>query len=224
MVEIPAPMHAPDTLRAPFTDPAWLYELKFDGYRCMAGIEKDTGFQPTNDDQRRALIAQRVTLRTKRGADCSRWFPELLEPLASLPGGPHVIDGEVCVLREDGTSDFNALQERARRRRWYPGAPRATLCAFDLLVHNGQQIMGLPLERRKARLQQLLAGAPKAAVLFVGDLPADSDLFAAMVAAGLQIEGVVAKRRDSIYRPGVRSPDWIKIKRPGWQEGRIWRS
>lgn len=47
-----------------------------------------------------------------------------MRALASLPGGPHVIDGEVCVLRVDGTSDFNPLQERARRRGWYPGAVR----------------------------------------------------------------------------------------------------
>jgi hypothetical protein len=57
----------------------------------------------------------------------------------------------------------------------------------------------------------------------VGDLPADEKVFQAMVGAGLKIEGVMAKRRASTYQPGVRSPDWVKIKRPGWQEGNPWR-
>lgn len=217
-VTIPAPMQAPEALRAPFTDPEWLYELKFDGYRCLAGIEKDDGF-PISDDV--AAMAARVQLRTKSGADCTAWFPEIMRALSTLPGGPHVIDGEVCVLRPDGTSDFNLLQERARRRRWYPGAPVVTYCAFDLLVHNGERIMGLPLVARKNRLQELVAGRP--GILFVQDLAADADLFQAMVRAGLQIEGVMAKRRTSTYQPGVRSPDWLKIKRSGWQEGRRWK-
>ncbi len=70
-----------------------------------------------------------MELRTKSGADCTRWFPEVAEASGKLPG-THVIDGEACVLRPDGTSDFNLLQERARRRKSYPGAPQVTLCAF----------------------------------------------------------------------------------------------
>ncbi|HEY1227197.1 MAG TPA: hypothetical protein VGF26_07725, partial [Ramlibacter sp.] len=104
-VTIPAPMQAPEALRAPFTDPDWLYELKFDGYRCMAGIERDDGFRPVTDEDRYQHIAARIELRTKSGAECSRWFPEILEALAALPGGPHVLDGEVAVLGPDGVSD-----------------------------------------------------------------------------------------------------------------------
>jgi bifunctional non-homologous end joining protein LigD len=114
------------------------------------------------------------------------------------------------------------MSSRARRRCWYKGCDQVTLCTFDILVHNGQSVMGLPLVERKPLLQQLLADIPKQCVLFVGDLPADAGLFQAMVGAGLTIEGVVAKRRASPYRPGVRSPDWRKIKRPGWQQGRRW--
>lgn len=164
-----------------------------------------------------------VRLVTKSGADCTRWFPEVAEALARLPGGPHVLDGEVAVLRPDGTSDFNLLQERARRRRSYPGAPQVTYCVFDLLVLNGQRVMNLPLTERKRELAALLADQPKQHLLFVGDLPADEKVFSAMVGAGLQIEGVMAKRKASTYHPGVRSPDWLKIKRTGWQDGRVWR-
>lgn len=200
---IPAPMMAPEGLRAPFSSPDWLYEIKFDGYRCMAGIEDG-----------------RVELRTKSGADCTAWFPEVAQALAKIPG-EHVIDGEACVLDAQGVSDFNRLQTRARHRRWYAGCDPVTLCAFDILVHRGEPVMGLPLLERKALLQELLDGVP--GVLFVKDLPADSGLFKAMELAGLKIEGVVAKRKASTYQPGVRSPDWLKIKRPGWQEGRTWR-
>lgn len=76
---------------------------------------------------------------------------------------------------------------------------------------------------------------PKPALLFVEDLDAEADVFHAMLGAGLQIEGVVAKRSSpcivyagwraaSTYQAGLRSSDWVKIKRPGWQEGREWRS
>lgn len=191
--------------RKPFTSPDWLYEIKFDGYRCLA----------------RAGGAEPVELRTKSGADCTRWYPEVAEALARVAGGPHVIDGEVCVLDDLGRSDFNALQERSARRRRYPGCRLVTYCAFDLLFEDGRSIMGLPLVERKERLGRLLAGVGD--VLVVGDLPADAALFGQAVEP-LQLEGFVAKRRASVYTPGMRSPDWLKIKRKGWQDGRTWRS
>jgi ATP-dependent DNA ligase len=200
-------MQAPEQLYQPFTSPDWLYELKFDGYRCMAGIDKDG-----------------VRLLTKAGRDCTKWYPEMVEALQRLPGGPHVIDGEACVLRPDGTSDFNLLQERAKRRRGYPGAPPVTLTAFDILVHDGRLTMNMPLIRRKELLKELLGSVPKVALMFVGHLDADANVFSAMVGVGLEIEGVMAKRRDGIYQPGVRSDSWRKIKRPGWREGRVWKN
>jgi len=212
MLTIPAPMHAPERLVRPFTSDDWIYEIKVDGYRCMAGIEPGPVGEPA-----------RVQLLTKSGADCTKWFPEIARGLACLPGGPHVIDGEAAVLGENGVSDFNLLQERARHRRWYPGAPAVTLCVFDLLLHDGVDVKALPLVERKARLQHLVAPCERGRVLFLGDLPADESVFQAMVGAGLEIEGVVAKRKASPYRPGVRSEDWLKVKRAGWQEGRVWR-
>lgn len=144
MVTIPAPMLAPDKLYEPFTDPGWLYQTKHDGYRCMAGVSE----VPTTP---------RVDLRTRSGAPCSARFPEVCAALENLPGGPHVVDGEVCVLRPDGTSDFNQLQDRARRRRPYPGCAAVTFCVFDLLIEDGERIMGLPLVERLERLLRLVA-------------------------------------------------------------------
>lgn len=188
----------------PFTSDDWLYEIKFDGYRCLARVQDGA-----------------VQLRTKSGADCTGWYPEVAGALAGLPGGPHVIDAEACVLDGIGRSDFDRLHERSARRRWYTGCAPVTLCAFDLLFENGRNTMGLPLVERKARLQRLLAGVP--GVLFVGDLPARAELFSQAVEP-LKLEGVVAKQRTSVYAPGVRSRDWVKIKRAGWQEGRAWRN
>lgn len=202
MAVIPAPMLATPGGK-PFTSPAWLFEVKFDGYRCLARVESG-----------------QVELRTKSGALCTGWFPEAAEALASIPAGPHVIDAEVCVLDDIGRADFNRLHARAARRRWYAGCDAVTLCAFDLLFEDGRNVMGLPLVERKFRLKRLLAGVP--GVLFVSDLPAEKELFSQAVEP-LKLEGIVAKRRDSVYSAGVRSPDWLKIKRKGWQDGRIWR-
>lgn len=203
MPAIPAPMLASEGGK-PFTSPDWIYEVKYDGYRCMALF----GDGPTE-------------LRTKSGVDCTKWFPEVAELLANLKGGPHIIDGEACVLDEIGRSDFERLQVRARRRRWYEGCDPVTLCAFDVIYVGGRNVMGLPLEERKAMLQQLLAPLGRRLVV-VGDFPAEAALFEQAV-LGARLEGFVAKRRGSPYLPGIRSRDWLKVKRPGWQEGRTWR-
>jgi bifunctional non-homologous end joining protein LigD len=204
MLAIPAPMRATEGGK-PFTDPAWIYEVKYDGYRCMA---RAGGGEPTE-------------LRTKTGVDCTGWFPEVAGLLAALPGGPHVIDGESCVLDEVGRSDFERLQARPRRRRWVPGADPVTFCAFDLLYLDGRNVMARPLVERKAMLAQLLAPL-KGRLVVVGDFPAQADLFGQLV-LGAKLEGFVAKRLSSPYMPGMLSRDWLKIKRPGWQEGRTWR-
>ena len=86
-----------------------------------------------------------------------------------LPGGPHVIDGEVCVLDDFGGSDFKRLHERAKHRRWFQGCEPVTLCAFDLLFEDGRNVMSLPLMERKARLARLVQGVES--VILVDDLP-----------------------------------------------------
>jgi bifunctional non-homologous end joining protein LigD len=203
---LPAPMLLSEGRRAsPLGQPDWIYELKFDGYRCIAGVEDGV-----------------VRLATRQGTDCTKWFPEVAQGLQSLAGGPHVLDGEVCVLDDLGRSDFNRLQDRARRRCHYPDCDAVTFCAFDLLTRDGRSLIDLPVEERKRQLAELLSPAPPS-VLYVGHFEADQgpELFAA--AESLHLEGVVAKRLGSVYRPGERSKDWIKVKRAGWQEGRRWK-
>lgn len=85
---------------------------------------------------------------------------------------------------------------------------------FDLLVEGGAPVMELPLTERKERLSRLFTPAPKTTLLVVTAIPhSGQELFDAAVK--LELEGLVAKRADSIYRPGERTADWKKIKRPG---------
>ena len=201
-IQFPKPMLASGGGR-PFSNPDWLYEIKFDGYRCLAGIE----------------LGQ-VELRTRNLANCTGWYPEAARALAAIGGGPHLLDGEVACLDSIGRSDFEKLHTRSLKRRWYAGCDLVTYCAFDLLVHNGEDLMNEPLTVRKQRLAALLGGV--SGVLLVGDLPAEAPLFQQIVEP-LKLEGLVAKRRDSRYVPGQVSADWLKIKRAGWNEGRTWR-
>jgi bifunctional non-homologous end joining protein LigD len=81
----------------------------------------------------------------RNGADAPKWFPEVAERLAAVPGGPHIVDGEVCVLDDRGRSDHYKLSARAKRRRWHDGADVATYCVSDLLVEHGINPMSKPL-------------------------------------------------------------------------------
>jgi bifunctional non-homologous end joining protein LigD len=125
-VALLSPMLAEKKEFAPFDSPEYLYELKYDDWRMLS--DADHG---------------RVELRTKNGGDCTNWFPEVAAALKAIKGGPHVFDGEACVLDDLGRSDFDRFQDRARRRRWYAGCD--AYCVFSLLVENGRSVMGLPL-------------------------------------------------------------------------------
>ena len=178
-------------------EPGWIYELKYDGYRLLAEFG-----------------AGQARLKTRNGADATRWFPEVTESLAAIPGGPYITDGEVCVLDELGRSDFDALQDRARRRRWYTGARPVAYCIFDLLVDRGADITGRPLAKRQTALDRLLK-VPLPNLLRVGHFTEGGRQLFDQAVMQLKLEGLVAKRLTSTYQPGVRSSDWVKVKRKG---------
>jgi bifunctional non-homologous end joining protein LigD len=189
---LPAPMLLHHGKRVPpFAQAGWIYELKFDGYRLIAGVTDG-----------------KVRLATRNGADATKWFPEVVEALATLPDGPHVLDGEVCVLDEWGRSDFNRLQDRAHHRRCYEGCDPVVFCAFDLLARDGRSLIALPIEVRKAQLNELLTPAPPS-VLYVGHFDAEHGRELFEYAKKLKLEGLVAKTT------GERSPDWVKCKVAG---------
>ncbi len=184
-----------ETAEKPFTDPAWLFELKYDGFRVLA--ERDGGA---------------VHLVYRRGSDAVLTYPEIARALAALPFGDLVLDGEVVVLDDEGRPSFQRLQRRAQQRRTADVQRAAlempaTFFAFDLLAFEGFDLRALPLVERKALLQSLL---PRAGPLRYADHVAEQgEAFYAEVSR-LKLEGLIAKRADAPYRAG-RSPHWLKL-------------
>lgn len=184
------------TASGPFSDPGWVFELKYDGYRLLAGVE-----------------AGQVTLRYRSGLDATPLFPELTRALAALPVGSLVLDGEVVVLDEGGRPAFQRLQPRNQLRRPGDIQRAATLApvsymVFDLLACEGYDLRPLRLVDRKEVLRHLLPG--RGPVRFADHIAERGAAFFAQVVA-LGLEGVVAKRADSTYQ-GLRSEEWRKIR------------
>ena len=173
------------TAAAPFDDPAWAFELKWDGYRALALVTSDG-----------------TELRSRNGQDLTRKYPELGDLRRRIMCQEAVLDGEVVVLGADGTPDFGALAA---------GRGPFTYVAFDLLHVDGEWIEDLPWRERRARLAEVIAPeGPPHLVLSDHVEREGKALFAAAAERGL--EGVVAKRMDVPYRPGRRVQDWRKVK------------
>jgi len=144
---------------------------------------------------------------------CSADYIEEWSALLAQPAGlppQAILDGEVVVQDDIDRSDFDRLIKRARRRRWYAGADPVVYCVFDLLVLRGKDMRAEPLEARKAALRKLVKGLD---VLYVDSVEDGQWLYDQVLQ--LELEGVVGKRLGSTYQAGVRSLDWIKVKRPG---------
>ena len=185
-----APQLATLVERPPEGD-SWLHELKHDGYRILARIER-----------------RRAQLLSRNARDWTHKFPPVAAALARLPVEQAILDGEVTVLLPNGTSSFQALQN------FGSGATRGQLAymIFDLLYLDGRDLTGARLEDRKTALARLLGSATdKAAVLHYSDhvVGRGADFFAHACKLGL--EGIVSKKRDAAYR-GIRGPDWLKTK------------
>lgn len=171
----------------PFDDDNWWFEVKWDGYRAMVGAADGA-----------------IRARSRRGLDLLGPFPELAT--LEIPDGV-VVDGEIVAFDEDGRPSFSLLQ----RRTGFGGAGTGArvgvnLVVFDVLFH-GSDITQLPYEERRGVLDQLELGHP---IVVPEPTPTTgSSLFAAVNERG--IEGIVAKRLGSPYRPGRRSDDWLKV-------------
>src|SRR2546422_749349 len=194
-VEEAEPMLA-ETREQPFSKPGWLFELKLDGYRVRAG--RDRG---------------ETRLLTRKGNDIAAAFPELAHALAALPFEGFILDAELVVPDEAGRPSFQRLQNHAKVsralevRRAAVESP-AVLYAFDLLAFEGYDLRPLPLERRKALLEQIVPGVGP--IKYLPHFQKDGEaLYEQVVKMGL--EGIVAKKADASYRAG-RSPNWLKIR------------
>ena len=181
---------------APASDSRWRYEPKLDGYRVLTFVDHG-----------------QVRLQSRRGLDLTHFFPELVTDLATQPGGRMLLDGEIVALDASGRPSFNALQNRAQLKSAaeIAAAQRATpvvLVCFDLLHFAGLNLRDAPYADRRRYLAQCLL--PARHVQLVHCAKNAEELYRA--ALDLGFEGIMAKRCDAAYHPGVRSSAWLKVK------------
>ena len=176
------------TASGPFDDDGWLFEIKWDGVRAIA------------------TVGDTVSLRSRNGTELLPQFPELGELTTLAPGT--VLDGEIVVM-SGGKPDMQALLPRLQVSLPRSGAVPATYIVFDILRRGEEDLTGLSLlDRRK-----ILAAAVREGPHVVISVPVEGrgkDYYRAAIAQGL--EGVMAKKKDSVYEPGVRSGAWLKVR------------
>jgi bifunctional non-homologous end joining protein LigD len=166
----------------------WQYELKLDGYRAQCH-----------------LLDGRVKIYSKNGKPLTKCLPGVVGDLTGLEVRSAVIDGEACMLAEDGSTDFFALHAAVARGH----APDAVLFAFDLLHLDGEDLRKRPLIERRAILAELLVEAGPH--LDISDHYVGEPKELLRTACSLGLEGIVAKRRDGTYRSGYVD-GWLKVK------------
>jgi ATP-dependent DNA ligase len=191
----------------------YVYEVKLDGFRCLAFVDGDDVF-----------------LQSRNGKPLARYFPEL-----AFPAGRYVLDGEIVVRDARGREDFDALGQRihpavSRIERLAAETP-AVYVAFDLLARGDDVLLELPFAERRAALERLLAGDGLAAGESFDGAPVELIPTVASAADAQQwlqhAEGAIAKERAAPYRPGERK-GMAKVKRVrtidavlvGWRPGK----
>ena len=175
-------------VKEPFNHPDWIFETKLDGYRAIAVIDA-TG-------KGRIWSRNRLPLERK--------FPTIRDVVEELKLRSTILDGEIVALDDEGIPRFQLLQKWQKR----PTAPVAYVL-FDLLWDSGRDLTGQSVVRRRERLQEIIT--PVAGIQ-VGDYLEKRGLELFRLAKEKGLEGIIAKRKTSIYQPGKRSADWLKIK------------
>jgi bifunctional non-homologous end joining protein LigD len=180
----------------PFSDPAWLFEIKYDGVRVLAS--------------RRGA---RVELYGRSGQDTTSRYPEVVRALRALPVDSFVIDGEIVALDDAGRPSFQRLQPRMAltdpREIERLAAQRPAIGVFfDCLMLDDRDLRKLPLVDRKECLRLLV---PSLGTVRYGDHVMEEGEAFFDAASEQRLEGIVAKKARSVY-PGARTRDWIKIK------------
>ena len=169
-------------------DPRWLYEVKFDGYRCLA-----------------VKNGRSVTLFSRNQKLFNGRFPAIVAAVARLPVTRCILDGELVALDAQGKSSFQLLQNAAEGE-----ALTLLYHVFDLPFDSARDLRPLPLLRRKEHLARVLKQAKDPIRLSAYFTEEAGKVIAGMRHLGL--EGAIAKLKDSPYEAGRRSPAWIKIK------------
>jgi bifunctional non-homologous end joining protein LigD len=176
---------------APFDDPDWVFEDKFDGFRMVAEIRRG-----------------RVALYSRNGKIISHSYVEVAKALEGVKADA-VIDGELVAIGKDGVSHFQLLQNALRHEA------KLLYCAFDLMFAAGEDLRALPLLERKKRLKALL---PRHKLIGFSNHRKGSGTKFFAQAELRHLEGIMAKRADSPYASGRRTADWLKVKTAQRQE------
>jgi bifunctional non-homologous end joining protein LigD len=163
--------------------PEWLHEIKFDGYRMHARLDRTT-----------------ARLLTRTGLDWTHKYPAIAAAIASLPASQAYLDGELCGVRPDGTTSFSLIQNASDTGN----SDALVFFLFDLLHLDGEAFHALPLRDRKERLRELLsdAGSP----LHFSDHQIGRGRAFYDRACTLKVEGIVSKRVDAPLRSRQSRP------------------
>jgi bifunctional non-homologous end joining protein LigD len=188
-----APMQA-SSAKESFDSPDWIFETKLDGYRAIAVIDA-TG-------KARLWSRNHLPLEPK--------FPTIAAAVNQLKLHSTILDGEIVALDKDGIPRFQLLQQWQKR-------PTASVVfyLFDLLWSGGRDITGKSVVHRRERLKEIITAVDG---IQVGGYVEKRGKYLFQLAKERGLEGIIAKRKISIYRPGRRSPDWLKIKSRPQQE------
>jgi len=166
----------------------WLYEVKFDGYRCLAGRD-----------------SAGVTLWSRRGNDLTAQFPNIAKACEQLPPRT-LLDGEIVAINENGRISFNLLQHHRSQ------AQALLFSTFDVLIHRGINLLNEPLSKRREVLSDLMKPLTRRATAVSLSESIDTPAELIRVVKEFGFEGVIAKRKNSCYESGKRSGAWLKYK------------
>jgi bifunctional non-homologous end joining protein LigD len=170
----------------------WLHEIKFDGYRMLCSVNQKT-----------------ARFVSRNGQDWTNRFASVAKAAAELPIERVILDGEVVVLDDKGVSQFQLLQNAMSKQTH--GSQGPLYYVFDLLYLDGYDLTAVPLEQRKMVLDTLLSQAKTNKLLRLSEhVIGDAKEFLKQ-ACRAQLEGIISKRRNSLYHPG-RGADWLKSK------------
>jgi bifunctional non-homologous end joining protein LigD len=167
----------------------WLHEIKFDGYRMICRLDKG-----------------KARFISRNGHDWTERLPELALAAGDLAVDKAMLDGEVVALNADGTTSFQSLQNVFQTGR----TGDLVYYVFDILHLDGRDITGVPLEVRKEILKLVIAETAHKSIRFSDHLQGTGREIIDQ-ACHLHLEGIISKRRNSVYRPG-RGLDWLKAK------------
>jgi bifunctional non-homologous end joining protein LigD len=170
----------------PFDKDNWIFEIKWDGYRAIAKSGKGG-----------------IGLYSRRAKSFLNDYPPITDDLSKI-GFEAVFDGEIVALDNKGKADFSTLQNYRRT-----GTGRIIYYVFDILYLEQYDLKNLPLFKRKSILRQILPPLP---YIHYCDHVEKEGIAFFNAAKENQLEGIVAKKKDSPYLPGIRSPNWQKIK------------